>query len=142
VVYDVIRLLTGPLRLGRHEIPAGWYVAPGIALAQRLPANYAEPAAFQPERFLENGSHGSPYQAWMPFGGGRRRCIGSQFALLEMKVVIPEVIRRVSLRALSPDPERERLKHVTLVPSRGVEVSARPLTRVPQRVGWDLEEGV
>jgi cytochrome P450 family 135 len=63
----------------------------------------------------------------MPFGGGRQRCLGSHLALLELRTVIPEVLKRVRLTAPDPTPEQRRLRHATLVPSELTQVIARPI---------------
>ena len=57
--------------------------------------------------------------AWIPFGGGVRRCIGASFAQVEMRIVLREVLKRVRLRAPSQRPERGLIRHVTVVPGRG-----------------------
>src|SRR5690606_3641840 len=46
VVYEAPRLLDAPLRLGEHEVPAGWSVAPLIALVHRDPAVFPDPEEF------------------------------------------------------------------------------------------------
>ena len=74
--------------------------------------------AFRPERYAEGDPE--PY-AWIPFGGGVRRCIGAAFAELEMRVVIATILRRVELRAPRARPERARFRGVTVLPSRGGE---------------------
>ena len=65
---------------------------------------------------------GAESYSWIPFGGGVRRCIGASFAQVEMRVVIREVLRRVTLRAVSERPERPKIRHVTVVPARGCRV--------------------
>ncbi len=60
------------------------------------------PTAFRPERFLDE-SPGT--YTWIPFGGGRRRCLGASFALLEMKIVIAVVLAAYGVRAPSDRPE-------------------------------------
>lgn len=116
VVYDVARLLDAPLELGGYEIPAGWYVAPGIAAIQHDPAQWADPQEFRPERFCDERPN---MRAWLPFGGGRRFCLGSHLALLEMKSVIREVLARVELRSPGGEGERIVVRHVTIQPRRG-----------------------
>jgi cytochrome P450 family 135 len=133
VVYDAPRLLDAPLTLGGYDIPAGWYVGPLISLIHRDPKPFPRPDEFRPERFLaEDGNDPRlAAKAWMPFGGGRRYCAGAQLALLEMRVIIAEVLRRLDLRAPDPAPERQSMKHVTLVPARRTRVVARARRRTP-----------
>jgi cytochrome P450 family 135 len=124
VVLDAPRVLTAPLTLDRYEVPAGWYVGPVIPLVHRDPDTYPDPDSFRPERFL---GEPRPPGSWIPFGGGRRLCLGIQLALFEMRVVLAEVLRRVSLRAVEPSPERARLRGVTLTPEHFTRVVAAPV---------------
>ncbi len=121
MVVDAPRLLAGPLELGGYEIPAGWYVAPAIPTVQHDSGAFDRPNEFRPERFLE----GSARDGWIPFGGGKRHCVGSHLALLEMRVVIREVLSRLLPEAVERSPERQRLHHVTLTPHRGARVILR-----------------
>src|SRR6202012_4489247 len=95
----ITRRTTAPITLREHEIPAGTYLVLGVANAQRHPDFWEAPDTFQPERFL--GKKIDPY-AWLPFGGGARRCIGMAFALFEMRVVLATLLARVRLRAVGP----------------------------------------
>ncbi|MDG4858129.1 cytochrome P450 [Streptomyces sp. T-3] len=124
VVYDAPRLIDEPLKLGPYEVPAGWYAGPLISLIHRDSDAFPEPDAFRPERFLGDDA-ARAQKAWMPFGGGRRYCVGAQLALLEMKVIIREVLARTDLAAPDPAPEKPRMRHVTLVPARSTRVVAR-----------------
>ena len=119
VVTDVGRKLTSDIELGGRRLPAGTLVLPAIAAVHVRPDLYPEPHEFRPERFLDGGAES---YAWLPFGGGVRRCIGASFAQVEMRVVLREVLSRVRLRAASARPERPKIKHVTVVPSRDCQV--------------------
>ena len=128
VIMDVARKLTKPTEVGGYTLPAGTLVLPAIAAVQARPDLYPEPEEFRPERFIE----GQPESyAWIPFGGGVRRCIGASFAQVEMRVVLREVLRRVRLRAPSARPERPRVQHVTVVPSRGARAVVTERVSVP-----------
>ena len=122
VVLDTPRLLNGPLELAGYVIPEGWYVAPAIPTVQGDPGVNPDPGEFRPERFLGDDP---PRDGWIPFGGGKRHCVGSHLALLEMRVVIAEVLRRLRLEPGRAEPERQRMHHVTLVPSQRALVVAR-----------------
>jgi cytochrome P450 len=76
---------------------------------------------FRPERFLDRRADTF---AWLPFGGGIRRCLGAAFATFEMRTVVPEVIRQVRLRPAGRRPEPIRRRGITLVPARGARVIA------------------
>jgi cytochrome P450 len=114
-------------------LPAGTDVAPAIWLTHTRPDIYPDPHAFRPERFLEDAP--STY-AWIPFGGGIRRCIGASFAELEMRVVLREVLSRCDLHKADPAPERTGRRNITLSPKAGtpVVVSGRRPAREPEPV--------
>jgi cytochrome P450 len=119
VVPGVIRVLTAPVELNGFELPAGTRVAPNIYLTHRRPDVYPEPERFRPERFLDGGPD---TYSWIPFGGGIRRCLGASFALYEMQIVIPAILRAVQLRAVQPAPERIRRRAITFVPEHDARV--------------------
>ena len=67
----------------------GVCLVPNAYLVHHDPEIYPDPYEFRPERFLDEppGTY-----TWIPFGGGRRRCIGASFAMLEMQIVIRTVL--------------------------------------------------
>jgi cytochrome P450 len=113
------RTLTRPRRVGGYELPAGIRVYPGIALVHRRPDLYPEPDRFRPERFLDGRVES---YAWLPFGGGIRRCIGAALAQAELAEVLRVVCERVELEPVRPEPDEVKLKGITLVPKHGTEV--------------------
>jgi cytochrome P450 len=119
VVPIVARMLQHPFTVLGHELPRGTVVAPCIYLTQRRDDVYAEPSRFIPERFL--GDAPDPY-AWLPFGGGVRRCLGASFATFEMRVVLRTILSSAVLRAADPALERVSRRAVTLVPRNGTRV--------------------
>jgi cytochrome P450 len=120
VIPAVLRQLKAPVELGGWRLPAGVTVMPAIVLMHADPALFPEPARFRPERFLDDGQ-GSTY-TWIPFGGGRRRCLGAAFASFEMRVALRTILQRATLRADRARDERVRNHHITLVPARGARV--------------------
>ncbi len=127
VVPGVVRKLTAPMTLGGYELPAGVRVAPNIYLTHRNPNVYAAPERFRPERFLEDPPD---TYSWIAFGGGIRRCLGASFALYELKVVIPAILRTVSLRAVGP-PEPITRRAITFVPARDAMVEVERFKERP-----------
>jgi unspecific monooxygenase len=132
VIPAVGRVLKSPMTLAGYDIPAGALVVPAVFLVHQRPDVYPDPEAFLPERFVDRKV--DPY-AWLPFGGGVRRCLGMAFALYEMKVVLATVLSRVRLRRARQAPARVALRGFTFVPEGGAEVvvSARLAPRAERR---------
>ncbi|MFL5912521.1 MAG: cytochrome P450 [Gaiellaceae bacterium] len=83
-------------------------------------ATYPDPYAFRPERFLDNppGTY-----TWVPFGGGRRRCLGKAIAELEIKCVLRQIFGQYDVRREGPEAEATRSNIVTVRPARGTRVA-------------------
>ncbi len=113
------RLVKQPIEIGGILYQPGAVLFASAHLVQRDPAIYPEPLAFRPERFLDRtpGTY-----TWIPFGGGRRRCLGASFAMLEMKLVMRAVISRCHIQPGSPRREGTRRRGITLSPSGGSRV--------------------
>jgi cytochrome P450 len=125
------RLVKQRVEIGGVSYPPGVVLIASAFLVHHDPAIYPEPHSFRPERFLESeGGRGPGTYTWLPFGGGRRRCLGASFAMLEMKIVLKAVIERNTLLPVGNRPERARRRSITISPSRGCEVvlQARPAT--------------
>lgn len=119
VVFDVGRVLKEPVEIAGHCLPAGTMVIPGMVLVHADPQVYPDADRFDPDRMI--GATLSP-SSYLPFGGGNRRCLGATFAMVEFRVVLREILRRVELETTSARGERRRLKHVIFVPHRGARI--------------------
>jgi cytochrome P450 len=122
VIDAVERTLTEPREVGGYLLPAGIRVYPSIALVHLREDLYPRPLEFRPERFLDGDA---PSYAWLPFGGGIRRCIGAALARMEMIEVIRAVVDRVDLVPERPRPERVVIRGITLVPRHGTPARVR-----------------
>jgi cytochrome P450 len=116
------RTLSKPRTIGGWDLPAGIRVYPAIVVVQLREDLYPRPHEFRPERFVEEEA--TSY-AWLPFGGGIRRCIGAALAQAEMAEVIRTVVSRVDLETTRPDPEPVVMRGITLVPRHGTPVRVR-----------------
>ncbi len=119
VLVDVGRKLTGPATLGDYEMEAGTFVLAAIAALHYREDAFPQPEAFRPERFLDAKVDN---YAWIPFGGGIRRCIGAAFAEYEMRTILREFVERAELRPADAKPEKVKIRNITLVPARGARV--------------------
>jgi cytochrome P450 len=113
------RRLNKELSVDGLTLPAGTDVTPAIWLTHTRADVYPEPFAFRPERFLEDAPD---TYAWIPFGGGIRRCIGASFAEFEMRIALREVLTRCELHKASPAPEKIGRRNITLSPKAGTPV--------------------
>ena len=116
------RLVKKPITIGGWDYDPGCALAVNVYLVQHDPSIYPDPYAFRPERFLETkpGTY-----TWIPFGGGRRRCIGASFAQLEMRLVLEAVLGRYAIEAASDGMEITKRRAITFSPSRGASTVLR-----------------
>jgi len=108
-------------------VPAGSMVAISPYLVHRHPGFWPDPAGFDPRRFLPGGSGDAATRhryAFIPFGGGRRACVGASFAELETVLVLATIARRFRLELTArgmPAP----VAQVTLRPGRNLPMLLR-----------------
>jgi cytochrome P450 family 135 len=116
VVPVVARRLSEPAVVGGYMLPGGTILMVSIYLVHHDPDSYPEPEEFDPERFVDGVPEGA---AWIPFGGGTRRCLGASFAQLEMRVVLREILTSVELSAVDEAAESTMRKRFTFAPGHG-----------------------
>jgi cytochrome P450 len=112
------RTVKKPIEVGGITYEPRVHLLPSAWLVQHDPDVYPEPYAFRPERFLE--SDPGTY-TWIPFGGGRRRCVGASFAQMEMAIVLRELLRASEVSAGIDGPEATVRRAITVTPARGGE---------------------
>jgi cytochrome P450 len=101
------------------SIPAGQVVLLFIYGAHHHPDFWTNPEQFNPDRFGENGDVRGAKEAFLPFGGGPRLCIGNNFAMMEMQLALIHLIRHYRFVPTSPNtPAVEPL--ITLKPLGGM----------------------
>ena len=102
--------------------PVGACLVPNAYLIHHDPEIYPDPYEFRPERFLDEppGTY-----TWIPFGGGRRRCIGASFATLEMKIVLRAALSAFSVEPAPEGAELTRRRSIALSPKLGAPTVLR-----------------
>jgi cytochrome P450 len=116
-----VRRLRRPLTIAGWSLPAGATVAPCSLLVHRRADVYPEPSAWRVDRFLGTRP---PAGAWLPFGGGVRRCVGAAFAQFEARTVLDELVGALELRPAGRPSQRIARRGIVLVPPRGGAVVA------------------
>lgn len=108
--------------IGPHTIPAGGTALICPYLLHRDPANWPDPERFDPERFAPGGAKEQLHSyAYLPFGGGPRLCIGNQFALMEMQILLAMLVRDFEIQSVQNQRIIPR-PLITLRPNRPVKV--------------------
>ena len=122
------RKVMAPIDVGERTFEPGCYLVPNAYLVQHDPEIYPDPYAFRPERFLETdpGTY-----TWIPFGGGRRRCVGASFAMLEMGIVLKTLLAKVELRSAGDAIEFNQRRMITVSPSGGGRALLAPRSPAP-----------
>jgi cytochrome P450 len=122
------RLVKQPIEVGGWSYPIGVCLVPNAYLIHHDPGIYPDPYEFRPERFLEEAP--GTY-TWIPFGGGRRRCIGASFAMLEMQIVLRTVLTARTLAPAADRFEPPQRRNITIRPSEGARAVLRERAREP-----------
>ncbi|HWF06353.1 MAG TPA: cytochrome P450 [Candidatus Angelobacter sp.] len=121
-VWTLARTAIHDDEIGGYRIPAGSEILIFNYITQRHPKWWQEPDTFLPERFAPENSAARPRYAYLPFGAGPRTCVGLNFAMTELLIVLTLLLQRFRLK-LAIDPANVRPDpSVTLQPKPGVPV--------------------
>jgi cytochrome P450 len=138
VVEGTVRVTRERIRLGEWVIPKNHTVIASISLAHESEASFADATSFNPDRFL--GASPDTH-AWIPFGGGIRRCIGAAFANMEMNVTLRTLLREFEFTTTYSPGERRHSRGVATAPARGGRaVVYRRSDKSKQTTGSDAEQ--
>lgn len=122
------RMTVGRYQLGDYTLEPGTRIVLLLDVINRDPKAYPDPDEFRPERFL--GARPQP-SAWVPFGGGIKRCIGAAFAMCELVTVLHTLLREARLEPVSPRLEGPPWRAApVLVPRNGTRVRFWPSERI------------
>lgn len=121
----IVREAMKPIEIGGVRFEPKTLMMASPYLLHRNTTLYPDPEAFRPERFL--GAKPGVF-TWIPYGGGRIRCLGAPVAENEMKAVIREVMSRFELHRTDLRPEKIRLHLAVIVPGKGARLELRPRT--------------
>ncbi|XP_001380742.3 25-hydroxyvitamin D-1 alpha hydroxylase, mitochondrial isoform X1 [Monodelphis domestica] len=131
VVKEVLRLypvVPGNSRVPDKDIRVGDYVIPKDTLVtlchystSRDPGQFPDPNSFHPNRWLGGQPAPHPF-ASLPFGFGKRSCIGKRLAELELKLALARILTHFEVR---PEPGAGLIRPMTrtvLVPERSINL--------------------
>ncbi|MEO0842571.1 MAG: cytochrome P450 [Cyanobacteria bacterium J06643_5] len=113
------RMAVDKVEVAGVKFDSGTVLVPCIYLAHRQQRTYKQPDKFIPERFLDRKFSAFEY---LPFGGGYRGCIGSAFAVYEMKLILATILQKFELELADKKPVKPVRRGITIVPSGGVSM--------------------
>ena len=122
--WSIPRVAISDDEIGGQRIPRGSSVIIPVHALHHDPRHWPEPDRFDPERFMPGTGKGRHRSAYLPFGGGRRICIGSSFALMET-TLITAMLSQKFVFDLAPGHRVEPEATLTLRPRRGVHMIGR-----------------
>ena len=107
----MMRKVINPFSFGGYDFPPGAMVFASPTVSHYMPEHFPEPERFDPTRFLapRNEDKRKP-MAWIPFGGGRHRCMGIMFAQLQLRALWSHLLRNFDFETVedhyAPDYSR------------------------------------
>ncbi|MCK8679960.1 cytochrome P450 [Streptomyces lichenis] len=113
--------------LSGHHVPAGTPLLVSVYGAHHNPEQWDEPERFDPERFRPGGSPARDRSAYLPFGGGRRQCIGKRMGLALLQQTVAAVAGRFRI-----SPAQGAVRggaFITLFPKGGIRVTIQERAR-------------
>ena len=126
VINGTARMAKTRIRLGEWVIPERHAVLASISLAHAAEDSFADAKAFNPDRFMGNAPDN---YAWIPYGGGVRRCIGAAFANMEMNVTLRTLLREFEFGTTYARGEGLHSRGVATAPAHGGRAVAYRRTR-------------
>lgn len=106
--------------LGEWAVPRGSSILVSIGRMHANSEVFPDPDRFDPQRFVGTKP---PSFAWIPFGGGARRCVGAVFANMEMDVVLRTVLRHFTIHTTTAPGERYHSRGVAFTPKNGGKIT-------------------
>ena len=106
-------------QLGEWVIPQGYSIMVSLSQLHENPDIFPDPERFDPQRFVDAKPNTF---AWVPFGGGTRRCVGAAFANMEMDIVLRTVLRHFTIQTTDAPGEKAHFRGVAYTPKKGGRV--------------------
>lgn len=107
-------------QLGDYVVPQGYSIHVSLCQLHENPEIFPHPERFDPQRFIDAKPNTF---AWVPFGGGTRRCIGAAFANMEMDIVLRTVLRHFTIVTTDAPGEKWHSRGVAFTPKKGGRVT-------------------
>ncbi|CAG4999191.1 Epi-isozizaene 5-monooxygenase/(E)-beta-farnesene synthase [Dyadobacter sp. CECT 9275] len=122
--WTMTREAIGDDEIAGHIIPKGTSIFMSVFELHRNPHLWKNPEDFNPDRFSPDSVRNRPKFNYLPFGAGPRLCIGQQFALMEMQLILAALVKRFDFEA---DPSHVAGMHplIVLKSANGIKLFVR-----------------
>src|ERR1700757_1563982 len=127
------RMAVADDRAGDIDIPRGSTVIVYVYGAHHAPRYWDSPERFEPERFTKANEKSRRPFTYLPFGGGPRGCIGGNYAMLQMLMILSDLLRRYDFQ-LAPGQTIEARPMVILQPKHGIRMTFTKAIALDQRL--------
>jgi cytochrome P450 len=134
-IWGLPRRVVADDEIGGFRIPGGSTVLLSQFVTHRHPDVWRDADVFDPDRFTPERSAQRLKCAYFPFLSGPHQCIGNEFAMLEMCLIVAMVLREFDLELL-PDQAIRPLPLITLRPNGPVRMTLHRVDR--QTHHWSL----
>ncbi|WP_299571760.1 cytochrome P450 [uncultured Williamsia sp.] len=111
----LMRVVQNDIHIEDVEISAGQSIAVSPAISNRLPEDFPDPDTFDPDRYQKPRQEDLANRwTWIPFGAGRHRCVGAQFAMMQLKAIFSVLMQNYEFEMSQPS-ESYRNDHSKMV---------------------------
>ena len=124
----LLRVAQEDLEVGGFTISKGELVAATPAVSNRMPEAFPDPDLFDPMRYLDprNEDRNNPW-LWIPFGGGKHRCVGASFAQMQLKAIFLVLLRQFTFSMNQPsDSYRDDVSKMVIQLQQPCSMSVTP----------------
>jgi sterol 14-demethylase len=102
----LLRVVQEEIELAGHTIARGTMVAASPKVSNRIAEDFADPDAFDPGRYLDPRQDDLVNRwTWIPFGAGKHRCVGSAFAMMQLKAIFSVILRDYEFEMAQPSED-------------------------------------
>ncbi|GAB2860703.1 cytochrome P450 [Nocardioides pacificus] len=99
----LLRIVQEEFEIGGHVLPPGTMIGASPKVSNRIPEDFPEPESFDPGRYIDPRQEDLVNRwTWIPFGAGKHRCVGSAFAMMQLKAIFSVILRDYEFEMAQP----------------------------------------
>ena len=122
----LIRKVKKDLQYKDYTIKAGKFVCTSPRVSHRIPEVFPDPEKFDPDRYTPERKEDAIPFSWVAFGGGKHKCTGNAFAMLQLKAIFSILLRRFEFELIDdPDSYADDFTKMVIQPGEPCKVRYR-----------------